>query len=116
MRILPKILRFRWRSVPVLPWPRVLLLGMLCLRALVPAGFMLGPVDGHVGMVLCEANAAGMPAHHHHPGMQHAPQHAGHDPTCPYAQSAGKGAGPALCAQGQVGSWPACCGACCMPG
>src|SRR5688572_17441061 len=79
---------------------------VLCLRALIPAGFMLAPVDGHLEMVFCDAAA---PKPIHHPpmahvhdmsGMEHGgPEHAASehgvtgyahaDPTCPYAQSAG---------------------------
>jgi hypothetical protein len=80
-----------------------LVLGLLFLRALIPAGFMLGPVDGHLAVVLCNASLgapsqpmAGM--HHHHMGMGSATHdHTGHlDPTCPYAQSAGPAPLPAL--------------------
>jgi hypothetical protein len=73
-------------------WATSLVLGLLFLRALVPAGFMLAPVDGRLAWVVCDA---GMPAgghahHHHHPGHDPAGHQAGHgDPTCPYAQSAG---------------------------
>ncbi len=65
----------------------LLLLAVLALRVLVPAGFMLAPVDGHAEIVLCGPHAG-----HAHGG------HAGHDgpgtrlgavdPTCPFAQSA----------------------------
>jgi len=88
-------------------WACVLVLGLLFLRALIPAGFMLAPVDGHLALVLCsldlpvDAMSAGaMPASHHpmhemhamhamHAGRDHAgQQHGAHgDPTCPYAQS-----------------------------
>jgi hypothetical protein len=34
-------------------WPTLFLLGLLFLRALVPAGFMLAPVEGHLAFVLC---------------------------------------------------------------
>ena len=78
----------RYRSIP--KWASLFVFGMLFLRALVPAGFMLAPVDGHLAFVLCqpEVMAAG---HHHHPGNEGAAHHAGAhgDPTCPYAQSAG---------------------------
>lgn len=74
------------------PW----VLAMLCLRALVPAGFMLAPVEGQLAVVLCDADAAR--AAHHHAGQDH-PGHHHHlqlDPTCPYAQSAGPAPLPAL--------------------
>lgn len=67
-------------------------LGMLLLRALIPAGFMLVPVDGGLTVVVCDAEvSAGETQHHHHPGHDHSAQsQGGHsDPTCPYAQSAG---------------------------
>jgi len=70
-----------------------LLLVMLALRALVPAGFMLAPVDGRPAIVLCDTDAPGAP--HQHAGHHHA-GHAHLDPTCPYAQSAGPAPLPAL--------------------
>ena len=70
-----------------------LLLVMLALRALVPAGFMLAPVDGQPAIVLCDTDAPGVP--HQHAGHHHA-GHAHLDPTCPYAQSAGPAPLPAL--------------------
>lgn len=73
----------------------LLVLGMLCLRALIPAGFMLAPVDGRLAFVLCEAE--GPAAGHHHSGHDHAMHHHGAaDPTCPYAQSAGPAPLPTL--------------------
>lgn len=66
---------------------------MLALRALVPAGFMLAPVDGQPAIVLCDTDAPGVP--HQHAGHHHA-GHAHLDPTCPYAQSAGPAPLPAL--------------------
>ena len=68
------------------------LLALLCLRALVPAGFMLArSVDG-VTVVLCSVAAA-----KHHQGHEHSGHnHAAVDPTCPYAQSAGPAPLPAL--------------------
>jgi hypothetical protein len=44
--------RIRYRSIP--QWATLVVFGMLLLRALVPAGFMLAPVDGHLAFVLCE--------------------------------------------------------------
>ncbi|HVO45980.1 MAG TPA: hypothetical protein VMT29_06550 [Steroidobacteraceae bacterium] len=102
-------------------WAAPWVLAVLCLRALVPAGFMLAPVDGGLDVVLCDADAAaalhsfgvqhamhghvmaGDGAAHHHDAAGH-PEYAGHsghhhshpDPTCPYAQSAGPAPLPAL--------------------
>jgi hypothetical protein len=64
------------------------LLLMLCLRALVPAGFMLAEVDGTVRVVLCDADAPGARGHHHHADHQNH-HHTRLDASCPYAQSAG---------------------------
>lgn len=61
----------------------------LVLRALIPVGFMLEPVDGRSEIVLCGADAPNaMPYHgsRDHAGHHH---HSHADPTCPYAQSAG---------------------------
>jgi hypothetical protein len=70
-----------------------LLLVLLALRALVPAGFMATASATGVEMVFCEPGAAGSmhhgPAHHH--------RHAGAgDPSCPFAQSAGPAPLPAI--------------------
>lgn len=94
--IVPRVMRNRaktadWggmrRSIP--RW----VLAMLCLRALLPAGFMLAGGDGRLAVVLCDSDARSA-AHHRH-GHQH-PGHAHLDPTCPYAQSAGPAPLPAL--------------------
>jgi len=80
-------------------WATLLVLGMLFLRALVPAGFMLVPMDGRLAVVLCDAEmSAGGHQHHHHPGHDTAAHHdsARGDPTCPYAQSAGPAPLPTL--------------------
>jgi hypothetical protein len=84
-------------------------LAMLLLRALVPAGFMLAPVNGGLAVVLCDADASA--SMHQHSGHDHAlHEHADHgpvghdhsgghshpDPTCPFAQSAGATPLPAL--------------------
>ena len=76
-------------------WAAVVVLAVLAVRALVPAGFMLAPVDGRVSYVLCEPDVLGSlqahAHHHHHAGQDHT-THAGAahaDSTCPYAQSAG---------------------------
>jgi hypothetical protein len=73
----------------------LLLLGMLLLRALVPAGFMLAPVDGSLVFVLCEPGVLGG---HHHATHDHAAHHHGAhaDSSCPYAQSAGPAPLPTL--------------------
>jgi len=77
------------------PWGTLIVLGMLFLRALVPAGFMLAPVDGSLSVVLCESEM--LAAGHHHPGHDHAMHQGAHgDPTCPYAQSAGSAPLPTL--------------------
>ena len=68
----------------------LLVLAMLALRALVPAGYMLAPVDGQLALVLCAANASLAGHHHAHPGHTH------FDPTCPFAQSAGPAPPPAF--------------------
>jgi hypothetical protein len=73
---------------------------------LVPAGFMLAPVDGRLAFVLCDGDASvsAMPgatpsSHQHmHMAVDHAiHQHGAHgDPTCPYAQSSGPAPLPTL--------------------
>jgi hypothetical protein len=91
-------MRHRWNSSSA----TLVVLGILCLRALVPAGFMLAPLDGRVAFVLCgaEMSAGAQPHehHHHHPGDGAAAHHGGAhgDPTCPYAQSAAPAPLPAL--------------------
>lgn len=88
-------------------WASVLVLGLFFLRALVPAGFMLAPVDGNLAFVLCDIDlpvpamsAGAMPAGHHHMpmGMDHAAHgHGAHgDQSCPYAQSGGPAPLPTL--------------------
>jgi hypothetical protein len=80
-------------------WAPQLVCAALLLRALVPAGFMLAPVDGHLAFVLCDAEmSAGEHQHPHHPGHDNAAHHQGvhGDPTCPYAQSAGPAPLPTL--------------------
>jgi hypothetical protein len=71
-------------------WAAPFVLAMLCLRAFVPAGFMLAPVDGQLAVVLCDADALGV--HDHAAGHHHTQT----DPTCPYAQSSGPAPLPAL--------------------
>ncbi len=87
-------------------WASLLVLGLVFLRGLVPAGFMLAPVDGHLAFVLCDGDASlpamlagAMPGHHPmHMAMGHAAHgHGTHgDPTCPYAQSGGPAPLPTL--------------------
>ena len=88
-------------------WASLLILGLVFLRALVPAGFMLASVDGHLGFVLCDADApvAAMPANampashdHMHMAMDHAAHQQGAhgDPPCPYALSGGPAPLPTL--------------------
>jgi hypothetical protein len=88
-------------------WGSLLILGLLFLRGLIPAGFMLAPVDGNLALVLCSLDlpvaavpAGAMPASHPH--MHEAQDHSAHqhgahgDPTCPYAQSGGPAPLPTL--------------------
>ena len=94
------------RGVGVAHWAAPFVLAMLMLRAFIPAGFMLEPVDGRLEIVLCDSDASGAmlhPAGHDHGGHGHAGhEHVGHhqhthpDPTCPYAQSAGPAPLPTL--------------------
>ena len=89
----------RYRTSP--SWTAIAVLGLLFLRALVPAGFMLASADGSPAVVLCDAETsvgAHPQHHHHHPGGDAALHHEGAhgDPTCPYAQSAGSAPLPTL--------------------
>ncbi len=68
-----------------------LLLLLLALRALVPAGFMATATAHGVEMVFCEPGA-GASAHHAH----HHSHGSAADPNCPFAQSAGPAPLPAL--------------------
>jgi hypothetical protein len=85
-------------------WAAPFVLAMLCVRAFVPAGFMLVPLDGQLAVVLCDTDAPGALQGHHPRDTQghHAHDHAaGHhhaqtDPTCPYAQSSGPAPLPVL--------------------
>lgn len=84
----------RYRSI--LGWAPPLILGMLFLRALVPAGFMLAPIDGRLAWVLCTPDVMAV-GHHPNPSHAHVGHHGGHaDLTCPYAQSAGSAPLPTL--------------------
>jgi hypothetical protein len=71
-----------------------LVLPVLSLRALIPAGFMAESVDGTLQIVLCQPGAMPGSHHHHHGSPDSAP--ADVDPTCPYAQSAGPAVMPSL--------------------
>jgi hypothetical protein len=91
------------RLVKGMPWwAGLLVLSVIGIRALVPAGFMLGPVAGHMSFVLCEPDVIGGHSHLHaghvHPGVGDAPHHHEFhgDPACPYAQSAGPAPLPTL--------------------
>jgi hypothetical protein len=75
-------------------WAAPFVLAMLCLRAFIPAGFMLAPLDGHLAVVLCDTDARGPGHHTHHSNPAHPHTHP--DPTCPYAQSSGPAPLPAL--------------------
>jgi hypothetical protein len=81
-------------------WAAPFVLAMLCLRAFIPVGFMLAPVDGRLDIVLCDTDAPGVAtpgAAKHHVGHDHAGHHHSHsDPTCPYAQSSGPAPLPTL--------------------
>lgn len=75
-------------------WPTLVILGLLFLRALVPAGVMLAPMGGSLALVLCETaitESEEPRQHHHYSGHDHVTHHEGAhaDPTCPYAQSGG---------------------------
>ena len=87
-------------------WATLFVLGMLCLRALVPPGYMLAPAQEHAAMVLCHAAMpwseraqnsvkSGRDATAHHGGAHS-------DPDCPYAQSAGPAPLPTLPALAQA--------------
>jgi len=86
------------RQVKQPTWATLIVLGVLFLRGLIPAGFMLAPVDGTMAVVLCDMQmSAGV--QHHHAGHDHGAAHQhglGGDPTCPYAQSAGPAPLPTL--------------------
>jgi hypothetical protein len=91
----------RLRSGGARHWAAPFVLAMLCLRAFIPAGFMLAPVDGQLAVVLCDTDApAGLQGHdaytqgHHAHAAGH--HHAKADPTCPYAQSSGPAPLPSL--------------------
>ena len=88
-------------------WVLPLVLALLCLRALIPVGVMLAPIDGRLTLVLCDHDASGT-AHPHHSGHDPA-THSHHtqlDPTCPYAQSSGPAPLPALPTLGREPSAP----------
>ena len=92
------------------PYAVSLVFAMLCLRAMVPAGYMLALVDGGLAVVRCDAAATGSSAHHRAGHDHGGHDHTQPDPTCPYAQSAGPAplpALPALDAVPQAGVAPA---------
>ncbi len=72
-----------------------LVLPVLAMRALVPAGFMAASVDGTLQIVLCQPGAMAGHHHHHRAPPDSAPA-VEVDPTCPYAQSAGPALLPTL--------------------
>ncbi len=78
-------------------WPAsasLLVLGALCLRAFVPAGFMPATVDGRFTLMLC---GAGLTPVVTNPSLVHL-SHLGiaGDADCPFGQSAGTAPLPAL--------------------
>jgi hypothetical protein len=83
------------RSSGARHWAAPFVLLMLCLRAFVPAGFMLVPVDGRLDVVLCDSDAQKGATHHHSPDHP-AHHHTKTDPACPYAQSSGPAPLPTL--------------------
>ncbi len=86
------------RDRSISKWATLFVFGVLFLRAMVPAGFMLAPVDGHLAFVLCEPGVMAAGHHHHHPGSDLGTHHDGAhgDPICPYAESAGPAPLPTL--------------------
>jgi hypothetical protein len=91
------------RSAPMRKWLGALAVLVLAMRSLVPTGYMLAPVEGHLSVVICAVDAplgAMTGAHHHHgahvhslsdaavAGFAHASHHAANS-TCPYAASSG---------------------------
>lgn len=85
------------RRIGVWQWSVPLVLAMLCLRALVPSGFMLAATQGRLSVVLCDSGSAHHSrGGHEHPGMPHG----GSDGTCPFAQSSGPAPVPALAVYG----------------
>lgn len=68
------------RNIVVRHWAAPFVLAMLVLRSLVPAGFMLAPVDGGLAVVLCDADAtAAMYGHTGHDMSGAAHDMFGHD-------------------------------------
>lgn len=91
-------------------WAAPFVLAMLCVRAFVPAGFMVVPVDGLLAVVLCDSDASGAM---YRGGHVHSGHHHGQvDPTCPYAQSAGPAPLPTLpMLPGALLAWVSVCAA-----
>ncbi len=54
------------RHVDKAGWAALLVLGLLFLRALIPAGFMLAPTGGSLAIVLCDAETS-VGEHYHRP-------------------------------------------------
>jgi hypothetical protein len=81
-------------------WATLVVLAMLSLRALVPAGFMVAPVHEHLAFVLCHGTFPASEPARSHAASNHggSPLHDGMhgDPDCPYAQSAGPAPLPTL--------------------
>lgn len=71
----------------------LLVLALLCVRTLIPAGFMAAPVEGRWELVVCGTAlpGAGGPGHHDHAN------HNQHDvPNCPFALSSAPAPLPAI--------------------
>jgi hypothetical protein len=83
------------RSGGATRWVAPFVLAMICLRALIPVGFMLAPVQGRLDVVICDS-AAPVAVHHHsgHDPAGHV--HTSGDSTCPFAQSGAPAPLPSL--------------------
>ena len=84
------MLRLR-RAVATDCWAALLFVALFT-RALIPVGFMPTAAVAGVQLVLCQGIDAGMPAAGRDPAAPHIP---GHDPGCPFFQSAPGGPAPA---------------------
>lgn len=85
----------KWRSRGLRRWATPLVFAVLLLRAIVPAGFMLAPVDGRLEFVLCDSDAPGS-THRHAVGDQAGHHHTHIDSSCPFAQSSGAAPLPSM--------------------